>query len=323
LFFPYFVLDEVTANLFLTRNPLFIRMNSTSPTDDHNSTVVAVPPNTNDSSIPSYARPNIASRLPDYTNQAAEIIRSAFMPNSYKSIQSLGSNQTAIDLAPFRAGTGSNTTFSEFVYECSPFDLAVEEQARKKQENLEKMRMISDVDFSPVSLTTGKDKFDDYAFEYMSEPYDGKREYDRQQRFLQDSKCLSKPFIPAGVEKSLSRPTRVLLGDIMGVLYRQVLADWPDAQPTVVATAEDLIVVYFKSDRVKSSKGVLTYMNNVLRRNETVIQYDLRKVNEGWDILTEDLHLMYTLRPPWVRSQRFLPAENNKPLSSAPTPTEL
>lgn len=301
-------------------------MSSSPPLADDlhapNHTVVAVPPPSNDG-VPSYARPNIASRLPDYSNQAAEIIRSAFMPNSYKSIQSLGSNQTAIDLAPFRAGTGTNTTFSEFVYECSPFDLAVEEQARQKQAHQEKMHAISDVDFMPVSLTTGKDKFDDYAFEYMSEPYDGKREHDRQHKFLQDSKCLARPFIPAGVEKSLQRPTRVLLGDIMGVLYHQVLADWPEAQPTVLATAEDLIVVYFKSDRVKSSKGVLTYMNNVLRRNETVIQYDLRKVNEGWDILTEDLHLMYTLRPPWVRAQRFLPAENNKPLSSAPTPTEL
>jgi hypothetical protein len=296
-------------------------MSSSPPLEDHGtSNVIAVPPTANSDNVPSYARPNISSRLPDYTNQAAEVIRSAFMPNSYKSIQNLGNHQSAIDLAPFRAGTGTNTTFSEFVYECSPYDIAVEEQAKQKQSHEEKMHAISDVDFYPGSLTTGKDKFDDYAFEYMSEPYDGKREHDRQQKFFQDSKCLSRPFIPAGVEKSLLRPTRILLGDIMGVLYRQVLADWPEAQPTVLATAEDLIVVYFKSDRVKSSKGVLTYMNNALRRNETVLQYDLRKVNEGWDILTEDLHLMYTLRPPWVRSQKFLPAENNKPLSSAPTP---
>ena len=45
-----------------------------------------------------------------------------------------------------------------------------------------------------------------------------------------------------------------------------------------------------------------------LRRNPVVIQYDLRKVSEGWNVITDDSHLMYTLRPPWVRPQRFLPS---------------
>lgn len=269
--------------------------------------------------VPSYARPNITSRLPEYTNHAAEQIRAAFQSNSYKSLQGLGAGSN-VDLAPFRAGTGSSNTFSDFVYECSPYDIVVEERAQEKQRHAERMQHISDTNFIPANPVVGKSKCDDYAFEYMSEPYDGKREFDRQQKFLQESKCLSKPFIPAGVEKPLERPTRILLGDIMATLYKHILSDWPEAQPTVLSTAEDLIVVYFKSDRVKSSKGVLTYMNNALRRNEAILQYDLRKVTEGWDILTEDFHLMYTLRPPWVRAQKFLPAENNKASSSAPTP---
>lgn len=272
-------------------------------------------------SVPSYARPIIASRLPEYTNQAAEAIRAAFIPNSYKSLQAL-SNPSAIDLAPFRAGGGS-TTFSDFVYECSPFDITVEQRAKEKQEHEARMRAISYDDFLPSNSLAGKMKYEDYAFEYMSDPYDGHREHDRHHKFVESTKCISKPFVPAGAEKPLERPTRILLGDIMATLYKQILADWPDAQPTVLSTAEDLIVVYFKTDRVKSSKGVLAYMNNALRRNDAVMQYDLRKVQEGWDILTEDRHLMYTLRPPWVKAQKFLAAENNLANSAAPTPSEL
>lgn len=271
------------------------------------------------SQVPSYARPIIASRLPEYSNAAAEQIRAAFQSNTYKTIQALGMAPN-LDVAPFRAGTGTCTTFSDFAYECSPFDIALETRVRERQEHEERMRHIAAVDFAPTNPVVGKLKHEDYAFEYMSEPFDGEREHNRQQRFLHESKCLSKPFIPAGVEKPLERPTRILLGDVMASLYKQIVADWPEAQPTVLSTAEDLIVVYFKSDRVKNPKGVLTYMNNVLRRNDAVLQYDLRKVSEGWDIMTEDFHMMYTLRPPWVKAQKFLPAENNKALSSVPTP---
>ena len=277
---------------------------------------------TKQSHVPSYARPNVSCQLPDYSNQAAEAIRAAFVPNTYRTLQSLTA-ASSIDLAPFRAGSGTATTFSDFVYECSPYDLRAEQVAKDRQDHQEKLARIAAADFVPAASLTGRVKYEDYAFEYMSEPYDGPQEYERQQRFLENSKCLARPFVPTGCSKTLQKPTRILLGDIMAQLFRIIEKDWSDAQPTVLSTAEDLIVVYFKVDLLKHTSGVLTYMNNALRRNEAIMQYDLRKVNEGWNILTEDRHIMFTLRPPWVRPQKFLGAENNQALSNAPTPSEI
>ena len=262
-------------------------------------------------SAASYARPNIASLLPDYSNHQAEVIRSAFVSNSYRSIQSLG-HTPGTDLAPFRAGQGGASTFSDFVYECSPFDLKEEQAVHERLSHEEKMRKIAGDQPFFAAYSTYKTKYEDYAFEFMSDPYDGYREHVRQMQFISESKCLSTPFVPPGTQKALERPTRVLFADVMSALAKSIASDWPEAQPTVLSSAEDLIIVYFSTERTKNMRAVATYMNNALRRNEVMLQYDLRKVPEGWDIPTEDAHRMFTLRPPWVRSRQFLPADFHK-----------
>lgn len=264
--------------------------------------------------VPSYARPNVASMLPEYTNHTAESIRAAFVPNSFTSLASLRDGPN--DLAPFRVGA-TNATFGDFVYECSPYDLSDEDQAKQRRDHEAKIHAIAGPQPFFAGYSTWKAKFEEAVPEYLSEPYDGEREEARQRKFLDDAKHLSKPFVPPGVEKALQRPTRTLLGDAMTALYRIIAEDWPEAQPTILSTAEDLIVVYFLVERLKNTSGVLTYMNNALRRNEAVLQYDLRKVQEGWNVQTEDRHLMFTLRPPWVRARSFLPSEtsDSKPTS--------
>jgi hypothetical protein len=261
------------------------------------------------SSVPGYARPNISSRLPDYLNGPTEAIRAAFVPNSYRTIQGLsGQSITAAngEVLPFRAGSGAVVSFSDFVYECSPYDLADEDRVKQRQEHEDKIQKIAGDQPFFGGYNTHKLKFEDYAFEYVSDPYDGTKEHERQQRFLEESKCLSRPFVPPGTEKALERPTRALLGDVLSTLYRTIAADWPEAQPAVLSTSEDLIVVYFLQEKVRNVHGVTTYMNNALRRNEAVQQYELAKVPDGWGIVTADKHLMFTLRPPWVRARAFL-----------------
>ncbi|RNF15604.1 uncharacterized protein Tco025E_05468 [Trypanosoma conorhini] len=144
------------------------------------------------------------------------------------------------------------------------------------------------------------------AYQPVSDPYDRHREIERQQRFINDSKQLGRPFIPSG-GRALDRPTRYMLGDCVAAIYRTVARDWPEAVPMVISTAEDLIVVYMKRERVHNARTLLRYMNNSLKRNEAVRTFDLRKVPEGWDVITDDGHLMYTFKPPWVRQRRFLP----------------
>lgn len=142
----------------------------------------------------------------------------------------------------------------------------------------------------------------------LSDPYDRDREIARQEQFMSESKRLAQPFVPAASNSGL--PTRLLLGDCVRDLYRCIQRDWPATEPTVTSTAEDLIVVYFSLYPLKKRQAatVLEYMNSFAKCNETVCEFRLCKVTEGWDVLTDDAHLMYTFRPPWVRkAKRFLP----------------
>lgn len=260
-----------------------------------------------ENNTPGYARPSVSSRLPDYANKQAEVIRAAFVPGSYTSISSIqGGTLSNGEPAPFRAGGAAGGTFSEFAYMCSPSDLTDEERTRLRRAHEEKQRLIAGSQPFFAGYSVEKQKYEDTVYEYIPDPYDAKNEKDRQLKFLGESKALSRPFIPPGRDKALEKPTRVLLGDVMTALHNNLQADWPDAEPTVLSTAEDLIVVYFSTERARNAQGILTYMNNALRRNQTIQEFDLRKVPEGWDIVTEDNHLMYTFRPPWVRVRNFL-----------------
>lgn len=147
------------------------------------------------------------------------------------------------------------------------------------------------------------------AYAAVSDPYDLSREVSRQEQFLQENRRLAQPFVAGGGAKALNQPTRLLLGDCVRALYRTIARDWPEAEPSVISTAEDLIVVFFSMERLSKRQVsvVLSYMNACARRNEAVLTFKLTKVPEGWDVVTEDGHLMYALRPPWVRNRRFLP----------------
>ena len=271
---------------------------------------------------PNYARPNIASRLPNYANQSAESIHAAFVPGSFTSISRIPQGQVmmpngdVVPAAPFRAGGAAGTgAFSEFNYVCSPLDLTAEDRVSTRKHHDEKIRTIGGEQPFFSGYSAAKSKYEDSVYEFTPDPYDAAREKESQIRFLNDSKALSKPFVPPGRERVLEKPTRVLLGDMMSSLYKVVLEDWPEAQPTVLSTAEDLIVVYFSTTSgggVGGGKGVLTYMNNALKRNTAIQQYNLNKVVEGWNVLTDDGHVMFTFRPPWVRPRNFLSGTANE-----------
>jgi hypothetical protein len=272
------------------------------------------------STVPSYARPNVTSRLPEFSNQNNEAIRAAFQPNNFRSIQGL--NTHAMDNGAFRSGASGATAFSEFAYVSSPYDLGDEAKVLDRHDHEDRMRHIGGDQpfFAGYNAVKLPHEQIDGEFEYAADPYSGAQEARTRERWLSESRQLSKPFLPAGVQKALSRPSRAMLGDAMTALHRTISEDWPEAQPTVLSTAEDLIVVYFVLERIKNPAGVNTYMNNALRRNEAVVEYDLRKVAEGWSLATEDNHLMFTFRPPWVRPRAFLATAADKPAKESAAP---
>jgi len=282
---------------------------------------LAVPPREEDgvqhvqesTKAPSYARANITSRLPDYTNSLAEAVKAAFTPNNYVSLTAMHTKYAGPNAefsAPgFRPGGAGGQQFSEFNYVCSPFDFSEELRSRERREHDSKVRSIAGDQAFFAGSNLHREKFEEFGFEYLSEPYNNAVEEQRREKWIQEQKSLVRtPFIPSGVQKALERPTRGLLGDLMTVLYRTLTEDWPETGPTVLSTAEDLIVIYFAVERVRNTTGLLTYMNNALRRDDTIVKYELRKVVEGWNVLTKDNHLMFTLRPPWVKSRNFLPS---------------
>ncbi|CBH16235.1 hypothetical protein, conserved [Trypanosoma brucei gambiense DAL972] len=144
------------------------------------------------------------------------------------------------------------------------------------------------------------------AYCLASDPYDRPREIERQRQFMSCYKRIACRFV-AGGKNALDKPTRYMLGDCVARLYKAVAADWPEADPMVVSSAEDLIVVFMNLDAVRNPVTALRYMNALLKRCDVVRAFDLKKVPEGWDVVTEDGHLMYTFRPPWVGERRFLP----------------
>ncbi|KAG5468955.1 hypothetical protein LSCM4_02348 [Leishmania orientalis] len=141
-----------------------------------------------------------------------------------------------------------------------------------------------------------------------SDPYEAAAEARRQEQFLSENKRLGKPFVPSG-NSGLGVPTRFMLGDCVKMLYRSIAPDWQVATPVVVSTAEDLIAIYFSLAKLSKEQvtALLQYMNGCLKHNDAVREFNLSKVDEGWDVLTNDGHILYTLRPPWVKKRAFLP----------------
>lgn len=164
---------------------------------------------------------------------------------------------------------------------------------------------------SSSSAESGADSADSArraVYPFTADPYDRSREVRRQEQFMSESKRLGRPFVPA--VSASGAPTRLLLGDCVRDLYKAIVRDWTDADPMVVSTAEDLLVMYFSLHEMKKNRTValLQYMNSFAQRNEAVREFKLAKVREGWDILTADGHMMFTFRPPWVKKTKtFMP----------------
>eukprot|EP01065_Artemidia_motanka_P030219 TRINITY_DN36230_c0_g1_i1.p1 TRINITY_DN36230_c0_g1~~TRINITY_DN36230_c0_g1_i1.p1 ORF type:complete len:308 (+),score=66.28 TRINITY_DN36230_c0_g1_i1:60-926(+) len=265
--------------------------------------------------VPNYARPSLSSRLPGSIGMDHEAIQAAFAPGSYTSIAGLSDPRPHPEPAErmalstdagvsFRAGSGVKKQFSDFEYVASPYELDTEAKTRGRREHQRKVETLhGDQSFvAPGSVFVSKHEG---GHEYQSDPYDTARDEQLRSKWIEEKKVLAGSFLPAGREKGLSRPSRAMLTDMMTHLYKILYDDWEEAKPAVFTTAEDLIVVYFSMEKLRNDTGLTAYMNVLARRNPLVQSYELQKVNEGWNIHTEDNHTMFTFRPPWVRERRF------------------
>jgi hypothetical protein len=181
------------------------------------------------------------------------------------------------------------------------------------------------------------DGFEDFTYRYpcSREPYEGTELQIERLRWLEASKVLHGPFVPGGADKPLSTgASRALLPQMMRELHALVGATWGDFRFSVLATADDHIVIRFDLAPLQVAgvrAGVAAFMETVVRTCFTVDAYRLTKVVEEWDRVVdggsgggggggpngsaqgghgqgqgqEGGFLHYTLRCPWSHSSKL------------------
>eukprot|EP00906_Rhabdomonas_costata_P005536 RCo008272 len=256
-----------------------------------------------------YLEGNLAQKFSTFNSEEQDRVRNAFRPTSFTSIQSLPQTYGGpgdypagrVSPAPFKAGRAA-PLFTEFTYSAEPYSLVDELRAVERMDGQARQQAIAgDQPFRPVGQNfTAKHEG---VYPYVPEPFEAVKDEATRQRWLAEKKVLSgAPFLPAGGTKALEKPGRAMLTEILTSLYRLLCEDWEEAQPTVFTTEEDLIVIYFNLALMKSVAGIQAYMNVLEARNEVIRGYQLQKVTSGWGLQTEDNHMMFTFRPPWVRA---------------------
>ena len=162
--------------------------------------------------------------------------------------------------------SGKSSTFNHFEYIPSDYNLVDEIKAQEKKIAKERQVSISgNTPFVPPSAThTLRGLFSDPS--YQPDPFDSLRNDSIRKKWIDDSKALAGPFRPAGIDKLGEKPSRALLTEILTALYKNLDDDWYDAQPTVLSTQEDIIVIYFSLENA-SQAALLAYMNVLSQRN--------------------------------------------------------
>lgn len=143
------------------------------------------------------------------------------------------------------------------------------------------------------------------AYEGSTDPFEGKEEAERNEAFQNQCRFLRPPFVPGG-RGDCSKPTRMLLGDCVRELYGAISQDWIEADPILITTSEDLIVLFFSIIKPSHRDVLHRYMNGCLLRNATCRYYGFRKVSRCWNLVAQDGSVMFALRPYWVPPHSFL-----------------
>ncbi len=123
-----------------------------------------------------------------------------------------------------------------------------------------------------------------------------------REKWLSDSKILYGDFRPSHNSQGLKAVNKQHLPEIVGMLKRNLLADWSDINFVIGTNPEDFIEMRFDSQSLDSPKGLHAYLNNQVNLNEFLLKYQLRRVTQYWGVFSEDgIFIYYMLAPPWVK----------------------
>mmetsp|Transcript_21169 Transcript_21169/g.25473 ORF Transcript_21169/g.25473 Transcript_21169/m.25473 type:complete len:248 (+) Transcript_21169:184-927(+) len=201
----------------------------------------------------------------------------------------------------------SNGLFEDFEYLPSRYDLPAEQATIERLQNESKRMAMGGQEFIPsgtVCRLKSDDGFEEgKRYPYQSDLYEAATDLMLRQKWLEESKVLSGPFIPSGNDKALEEgPTKLVTREMIMNLHKIICADWEEAEVSIYANDDEHWVIRFNLDTIDSEQGLVTYMNILLRCNELVLKYQLSKVVEQWDVKPGDGSIYFTVRPPWVKA---------------------
>jgi len=282
--------------------------------------------------IPRYAMPNISSILPEYANCEQDVIRRAFANANYDALHNLPSTldygevnkhrrahmeqarKMLIENMPHPAGsiakpTNKNGLFQEFEYQPSPYELYDEFEHKERVVSDAKRMEVSGRDFNTggvVHKATYEDGFTDgVRYPHSVNPYEAAQDQMLRQKWLEESKILSGPFIPADGSSTLHQtehgPTKAMARDVIQQVQKIVCEDWEDVEVAIYINEDEQWVIRFPLEGIDSDAGLVAYMNVFVRTNKIIEKYKLVKVVEHWNVRPGDGHVYFTLRPPWVK----------------------
>jgi hypothetical protein len=124
-----------------------------------------------------------------------------------------------------------------------------------------------------------------------------------------------KPFL-AGSHIGANTVNRSQLGDIIKAMSSIISTDWPELEPNIVCTEEDLIVIHFNLEIGDSTteeveflqQTLLSYMNHFANRYDAINRFTLSRATDVWNVRNEGL-VMYTFKPPWLRRRPVSPTK--------------
>ncbi len=134
------------------------------------------------------------------------------------------------------------------------------------------------------------------------DPYEASKFEILREKWLSDSKILYGDFKPAHNAQATKSVNKQHLPEIVGLIKRNLLADWSDINFVIGTNPEDFIEMRFDSQSLDSPKGLHAYLNNQVNLNEFLLRFQLRRVTQYWGIFgDEGIYIYYMLAPPWVK----------------------
>lgn len=116
-------------------------------------------------------------------------------------------------------------------------------------------------------LTANQDFFGD------EDPYEATKFEMLRAKWLHDSKILYGDFKPSQGNQGLASVNKKHLPEIVGMIKRNLLADWSDINFVIGTNPDDFIEMRFDQSTLDSPKGLHTYLNNLVNSHDFMLKY--------------------------------------------------